>query len=190
MTDLLRGKTAFQWSEDCQKAFDGLKPDLFSAPLLALPDPSLPYEVVAGASDFAVGAVLLQNGRPLAFDSSKLTEGESQWHTTDKQMLASVNAMRTWRCYLEGVSAENCTLVTDHNTNTYQPTKELHGRQVRWSEFLSRFTFTWQHMAGRLNVAHPVSRRPDYAVQAILKPIGPGFAAMPLPSDSQICRGF
>ena len=93
-------------------------------------------------------------------------------------MLASVNAMRTWRCYLKGASAENCTLVTDHNPNTYQPTKELHGRQVRWSEFFSRFTFTWQHRVGRLNVADPVSCRPHYAVQAILKPTGPGIAAI------------
>ena len=42
LTDILRGKTAFQWSEICQKAFDGLKLDLISAPLLALPDPSQP----------------------------------------------------------------------------------------------------------------------------------------------------
>ena len=142
LTGLLRGKTAFQWSEDCQKAFDGLASDLISAPLLALPDPSLPYEVVADASGFAVGAVLLQNGRPLAFGSFKLTESESQWHTTDKEMLASVIAMRTWRYYLERVSAENCIFVEDHHPSTCQPTKELHGRQVRWSEFLSRFTFT------------------------------------------------
>ena len=127
LTDLLRGKTAFHWSAACQKAFDGLKLDLVSAPLLALPDPSQPYEVVADASDFAIGAVLLQNGRPLAFDSSKLTESESRWHTTDKEMLASVNAMRTWRCYLEGVSAENCTLVITL-TPTSQPRSCMEGR--------------------------------------------------------------
>ena len=177
MTDLLKGKTAFLWDEQCQKAFEGLKSDLIDAPVLVIPDPDQPFEVVADASDFAIGAVLLQNGRPVAFESSKLKPSEGGWTTTDKEMLASVHAMRTWRCYLEGAKAQ-VTLVTDHNPNTFQPTKELHGRQVRWSEFLSRFKFTWQHRAGGLNVADPVSRRPDYAVQFNLTPTGPGFGAM------------
>ena len=163
LTDLCKDKSAWQWTDREAEAFENLKLDLCDAPVLALPDPSKPYEVVADASDFAIGAVLLQDGRPIAFESAKLKPSEVGWTTTDKEMLASVHAMRTWRCYLEGVSAENVLLITDHNPNTYQPTKDLHGRQIRWSEFLSRFRFTWQHRPGRLNVADPISRRADYS---------------------------
>ena len=50
-------------------------------------------------SDFAIGAVLLQNGRPLAFDNFKLTKSESRWHTTDKEMLALTQVVRVCECH-------------------------------------------------------------------------------------------
>ena len=97
-----------------------------------MPDFERPFEVVADASDLALGAVLLQERHPIAFESKKFTPAELNYSMTEKELAASVHAVRVWRCYLEG---SRFTLVTDHCPNTYlktQPT--LSRRQARWSE--------------------------------------------------------
>ena len=50
----------FQWSEDCQKAFEHLKESLTVVPLLAYPDPNKPYVLYKDASDTCIGACLTQ----------------------------------------------------------------------------------------------------------------------------------
>ena len=69
--------------------------------------------------------------------------------------------MKVWRCYLEGLSKDMLTLVTDHCLNVHlQEHRNLSRRQVRWVEYLQRFHFKWSYRPGRLNVADPISRRP------------------------------
>jgi len=107
---------------------------------LALPNPDEPYEVICDASIIGLGAVLMQNGRPVAFESRKLTPAETRYTTTEQELLAVVHAMRTWRCYLEGCT--QCTVVTDHCPLTFFETQQnLSRRQARWSKYLSRFRF-------------------------------------------------
>jgi hypothetical protein len=67
-----------------------------------------------------VGAVLLQEGHPVAFESRKLNSAELNNQTTEKEMLALVHVVRVWRCYLEGA---NFTVYTDHVSNTYFQTQ-------------------------------------------------------------------
>ena len=66
LTDLGKKNAAFIWAEECKLAFKSLKHALNSAPVLALPDPSIPFELVCDASGFGIGAVLMQNQRPVA----------------------------------------------------------------------------------------------------------------------------
>lgn len=144
------------WSPACEAAFHTVKRHLTEAPVLATPAFSQPFEVVCDASLVAVGAVLLQNGRPVAFESKKLTPAEVGYTTTEQELLAVVHALTVWRCYLEGVKF---TVVTDHHPNTFfneQPL--LSRRQARWSAFLQQFDFSWEYRPGRINVADPLSR--------------------------------
>ena len=97
------------------------------------------FEVVADASNHSIGAVLLQDGHPVAFESRKLTSAERNYHAYEREALAVLHALKVWQCYLEGVS--NFKLATDHETLLHlerQP--HLHGRQARWLEQLSRST--------------------------------------------------
>lgn len=146
------------WTPACEDAFNAVKRCLTEAPVLAAPDFTKPFEVVCDASVFALGAVLLQEGRPVAFESRKLTSAEVNYSTTEQELLAVVHTLTKWRCYLEGV---HFTVVTDHCPNTFFSTKPLLSRrQARWSELLQQYDFTWVYRPGRINVADPLSRRP------------------------------
>ena len=69
LTNLTKKDVPFFWSEACQKAFDDVKEALMNAPVLALPDFSLPFVVICDASKEGLGAFLMQNSRPLAYES-------------------------------------------------------------------------------------------------------------------------
>ena len=166
LTKLTGKATPWKWTSECQDAFDGLKADLTSSPVLVSPDCSKHFEVVTDACGEGIGAVLMQSGRPVAYQSRKLVGAELRYTTTEQELLASKHAMETWRCFLEGLPAEQVTLVTDHHPNTCLPTQpNMSRRQARWSEFLQRFNFKWEYRPGRQNVADPVSRMPSTVPQ-------------------------
>lgn len=160
LTDLLKGAPGPRqrpaWTPESERAFGDCKAAMMHELLLATPDFSLPFEIVADASDCAIGAVLMQQGRPIAFESRKLKPAELNYTVGDKELLAVVHALRVWRCYVEGRVA---VLVTDHHPNTYLKTlRDLSRRQARWLEFLESFEYMWQYRPGRINVADPLSR--------------------------------
>ena len=158
LTRLTRKDVSWEWLPACQTAFDSVKRLLVNAPVLRLPDFTKPFTVVTDASIVGLGAVLLQDEHPVAFESRKLSPAEVRYTTTEQEMLAVVHALRTWRCYLEGVQF---TVVTDHNPITFFSTQQtLSRRQARWLETLSSFTFEFKYRPGRTNVADPLSRQP------------------------------
>jgi hypothetical protein len=119
----------------CQDVFELLKQKLTEAPLLRTPNVRLPYKVVTDASDLGLGAVLLQEGHPVAFEPRKLNSAELNYNVTEKEMLAVVHALCVWQCYLKGA---DFTVYTDHVLNIYSPMQPNLSRwQACWSEFLS-----------------------------------------------------
>lgn len=131
-----------------------------------MPDPTQPYEVITDASGFALGAVLQQNERPIAYASRHMQPAERNYHPGEQELLAAIYALQQWQCYLEGAQFE---LVTDHHPNTFPPTKQnLSGRQARWVEYLQRFQFTWRFRPGNSNVADPLSRSHAYQPHEVL----------------------
>ena len=158
LTDLTRKSIPFEWTEECNEAFENLKWNLMNAPVLILPDPEKEYVVISDASQRGTGAVLLQDDHPVAFESRKLLPSEENYSTGDLECLAVYKALKKWRCYLEGV---NFTVVTDHCPLTFIRSQvNLSRRQARWSEFFERFSFKWEYKPGRSNMADPLSRIP------------------------------
>jgi len=154
--NLTRKGVPWQWDERCKASFEGLKDALISAPVLKMPEDEKPFEIVCDASVHGVGAVLLQDGHPVAFDSQKFDSAAYNYDTGEQEMLAVVNALRKFRCYVEG---KRFKLVTDHEPLTWlsrQPT--LSRKLARWHEFLQGFDFVWEHRPGRIHVADPLSR--------------------------------
>nr|GEU62542.1 DNA-directed DNA polymerase [Tanacetum cinerariifolium] len=97
-TDLLEKETLFVFSKDCIDAFETLKKKLTEAPILVVPNWNLPFELMCDASDFAIGAVLLQRKtkhfQPIHYASKKMTEAQIHYTTTKKEMLAADHLSR------------------------------------------------------------------------------------------------
>ena len=145
---LLKKDVSWTWSPKCQQAFEYIKMALISPPVLAIADPQLPYVLKTDASGFGLGAVLLQDGRPIAYEGRGLTPAEKNYHTGEQELLAIVYALIKFRCYLEGAS-HPVTVITDHQPLTYLPTKSSLGeRQARWAQYLQRFNLIWKHAPG------------------------------------------
>ena len=158
LRNLTEKSVPFVFEGAAVKAFENMKYSLSHAPVLALPDADLPFEIVVDASGFGCGAVLLQSQRPVAFHSYKFSSAERNYGGGEQELLAVIPALRQWRCHLEG--AKEVVVVTDHKPNTYldsKPSVQLSRRQARWQEFLSRFDFKWEYRKGCANVADPIS---------------------------------
>nr|GFC11951.1 retrovirus-related Pol polyprotein from transposon 17.6 [Tanacetum cinerariifolium] len=91
-------KSHFMVKYECVEAFKTLKRKLTDALILIAPDWDMPFEFMCDASDFAIGAVLGQRQnkhfRPIHHASKTMTEAESNYTTTEKEMLAVVKTPR------------------------------------------------------------------------------------------------
>ncbi|GJP36235.1 hypothetical protein CLOM_g20766, partial [Closterium sp. NIES-68] len=162
--------TFYEWGARQQATFDQQKTFLITPPVLRIADLECPYELVTDASNVAVGAVLLQDFgeglQPISNDSRKI-QGTGRNHPIhDKEMLAIVNAFKTWRCYLSGADV---TVRSDHKSLQFiraQPT--LNPRQFRWLEHLeSNFHNRITYNKGANNIADALSR-PSAHTSAVL----------------------
>ena len=96
ITSLQRKGKKFEWTEKCEVAFQELKRALTSAPILVVPDLSADFVVCTDASLDGIGAVLMQDGRPISFESRKLKTHEVNYPTHDLELAAVVHALVRW----------------------------------------------------------------------------------------------
>uniref|UniRef100_H3GYS8 Reverse transcriptase domain-containing protein n=1 Tax=Phytophthora ramorum TaxID=164328 RepID=H3GYS8_PHYRM len=74
LSQLLKKEAAWEWTADCQQAFEAVKQGLTEAPILAVADQDCPFHVVCDPSDFAIGCALMQHdheGRDLPIASAE-----------------------------------------------------------------------------------------------------------------------
>ena len=104
LTNLTKKNHPFAWSLREGEAFNKLKTVLQNAPVLQLADQQKDYIVTTDASDYAMGAVLSQvwddGEHPIAFESRKMNSAEQNYPTHERELLAIIHALRTWRHYL------------------------------------------------------------------------------------------
>jgi hypothetical protein len=100
LNELTKKGVPFVWGAAQNHAFNELKRLLTSAPLLALPDFSKQFEVECDASGIAIGGVLMQEGRPIAYFSEKLSGARLNYLVYDKELYALVRVLEVWQHYL------------------------------------------------------------------------------------------
>nr|GEU55058.1 reverse transcriptase domain-containing protein [Tanacetum cinerariifolium] len=155
MTRLLEKDTPFLFSQVCVEAFQTLKRKLTEAPILIAPDWDMPFELMCDASDFAIGVVLGQRQdkhfRLIHYASKTMTEAESNYTTTKKEMLAVVYAFEKFRSYL---IMNKSIVYTDHSALKYLfAKKDSKARLLRWVLLLQEFTFKVIDTKGAKNLA-------------------------------------
>ncbi|GJR27629.1 reverse transcriptase domain-containing protein [Tanacetum coccineum] len=155
MTHLLEKNTPFIFSEDCILAFQTLKKKLTEAPILIAPNWDQPFEIMCDASDYAIGAVLGQriekHFRPIHYASKTMTEAETNYTTTEKEMLAVVYAFEKFRSYL---IMNKSVVYTDHSALKYLfNKKDAKARLLRWVLLLQEFDFKVIDTKGAENYA-------------------------------------
>jgi len=167
LTDLLRGnaKGLLILDLSARVAFKRLAIEFTMAPLLRHFDPELPTRMHTDFSGRGVGGVLLQlhgdRWHPIAFRSRKLTPTEARYDTGDGELLAIIDALRSWRHYI-AYTKEPVTVLTDHLNLRYLVTKKkLNARQLRWLDDLAAYSLRIEYAPGKSNPADALSRRPD-----------------------------
>ncbi|GJY15908.1 reverse transcriptase domain-containing protein [Tanacetum coccineum] len=155
MTRLLEKNNPFIFSEDCILAFQTLKKKLTEAPILIAPNWDQPFEIMCDASDYAIGAVLGQriekHFRPIHYASKTMTEAESNYITTEKEMLAVVYAFEKFRSYL---IMNKSVVYTDHSALKYLfNKKDAKARLLRWILLFQEFDFSVIDTKGTENYA-------------------------------------
>nr|GEU84783.1 hypothetical protein [Tanacetum cinerariifolium] len=172
MTCLLKKDTLFHFSKECIEAFKTLKRKLTEAPILIAPDWDMPFKLMCDASDFAIGAVLGQRQdkhfRPIHYASKTMTDVESNYTTTEKEMLAVVYAFEKFRSYLiinKGI------VYTDNSALKYLfAKKDSMERLLRWVLLLQEFTFKMIDTKGAENQADDHLSRVENPHQNVLDP--------------------
>ena len=154
LIDLTKKNAEFNWSVECQDAFEKLKATVASAPVLKPFDWTKEAILETDASDFVSAGVLSQYDnegilRPVAFFSKKHSAVECNYEIYDKELLAIIRCLEEWRPELEGTETPVRILSDHRNLEYFMSTKMLNRRQARWSEFLSRYNFRIVYRPGK-----------------------------------------
>ncbi|NHV87489.1 Ty3/Gypsy family RNase HI domain-containing protein, partial [Escherichia coli] len=145
---------------DPRRSLEKLKVALATTPVLAIVDPNKPFVLGTDANDRAIGAVLMQDNRPIAFESKKLDKAQQNYSVYERELYAIIYALKKWRHYLYGAEFE---IVFDHESiEWFTQQTELKGQKARWAEFLQDFDCTLRYHKGRYNmVADALSHMPE-----------------------------
>ena len=142
--ELTKKKVKFQWTSKEESAFQALKEKLMTKPLLIIPDLKKSFEVQCDACGESLGAVLLQEGHPIAYESQRLNSQEQVLGIHEKELLVVIHALSSWKHYLLGTPF---ILRTDHQSLRYFMTQtKLSEKKMRWENFLSQFHFHISHV--------------------------------------------
>ena len=144
LNDLLKKDRKFEWTTNCESAFDDLKRRFTSEPILIMPDQTKPFQIKCDALKYASGAVLTQldtNGdqHPCAFISKTFSPTERNYEIYDWELLAIIWALEEWWHYIQG-SSHTTIIFSNHKNLTYfWEARKLNRWQAQWSLYLSEF---------------------------------------------------
>jgi len=141
LSNLLNKDTSFNFDAECLNAFNLLKTNLVSTPIIAAPNWELDFELMCDASDYAVGAILGQRKNKIFhsihYASKVLNEHQVNYATFEKELLAIVYALEKFCSYLIG---SKVVVYTDHAGIKYLLIKpDSKPTLIRWILLLQEF---------------------------------------------------
>ena len=176
LTALLRGedgrtsknqsaKKQINLDVEATNAFQKIKNVLISEDvMLTYPNLNKEFELTTDASNYAIGAVLSQEDRPITFISRTLSKTEENYAANEKEMLAIIWALKSLRNYLYG--SVKIKIFTDHQPLTYAlSSKNNNGKMKRWRAILEEHNYELKYKPGKTNVVADGLSRPPQHVQ-------------------------
>lgn len=150
---LLQKDVPYEWTRECNEAFESIKRKLTSSPVLIFPDFDKQFIIRTDASQFAVGAILSQGkireDLPICYMSKSLNKHEIKYATVEKELLAIIYAVRYFRPY---IYLRKALIITDHQALVWiMKLKNPASRLMRWKLELSEYDFEIIHRPGILN---------------------------------------
>ncbi|MCO5572966.1 hypothetical protein L7F22_026728 [Adiantum nelumboides] len=136
----------FSWGVTEVTTFQTLKEKMTTRPVLILPDLQKSFEVYCDACGRSLGAVLMQEGRVIAYESRLFSKPEMTTQIYEKELLAVIHALTLWRHYLLGA---DFTVFTDYQSLRYfLSQKQLSEKQMWWANISSQFHFQIVYVQG------------------------------------------
>ena len=154
--DMTRKDAVWNWSEQCQEAFDSLKDKIRNAVCMAPPRLNDTWYLVTDACRQGMAAVLAQRDdtgreRPVHFVTHRHTVSEMNWTVSSWEMGAVILAFRHFAPYL--THGTRIVVITDHKALIELLTmKDPKGKMARWIATLMQYDFTVEHRPGSENV--------------------------------------
>jgi hypothetical protein len=127
LSALVSPKVKFEWRKEHQDAFDQFKTLISKETLLMFPNFNEPFHIFTDASKYQLGAVIMQNDKPLAFYSRKLNSAQRRYTTGEQELLSIVEMLEEFRNILFG---QRIVIHTDHQNILYN--KLSSDRIIRW----------------------------------------------------------
>ncbi|XP_057734070.1 uncharacterized protein LOC130949339 [Arachis stenosperma] len=154
LSRLLQKDVDFEFNSECVKAFKELRRVLTTAPIVRGPNWMLPFEIMCDASNHAIGAALAQRDGKLpyviAYSFKILDAAQSNYTTTEKELLAIVHALDKFRSYFLG---SKIVVYMDHAALKYLLTKnESKPRLICWILLLQEFDIEIRDRSGSQNL--------------------------------------
>jgi hypothetical protein len=149
LTALLK-KNSFAWTPAAAQDFQTLKMAMCTTSVLALPDFTKTFVLECDASGKGIGAILMQEGRPLVFTSKQLSERNLGKPIYENEILVILHVVDLWRPYLLG---QHFQIKTDHQSLKYfleQCISSL--QQQKWVTKLFGYDYEIIYKKGKDNV--------------------------------------
>ena len=152
LNKLLQKERQFYWGADCKSSCQTIKAAVKDTITLSYPDFTKPFIVDCDASDFGIGGVWSQVIRPgveqpISYFSRTLSKPERKYAVTCKEILALVDSLRHFHCYILG---RKFKVHTDHSALQWLRTfKEPVGKVTRWIELVAEYDFDIEHRPGK-----------------------------------------
>ena len=151
LTALLKKRVEFKWTPECEEAFEALKEELSAQVLLSAPRGNGSFAIATDASDYGVGAVLMQDQFGelviLEFASRSLSPTEKRWATYEREAYAIRWAVEKFEPYIK---TGRTLLATDHQALQWLHTATS-GKVRRWALYIQQFALDIVHVPGEAN---------------------------------------